>query len=73
MLFWFLCLVAFLSFGTSSLLYWMSAGSAVRFVAALFAMNMTAAVQKFIVLELVVVLLKRKRPTSAVVLETILR
>lgn len=55
------------------MLYWMSAGSAVRFVAALFAMNMTAAVQKFIVLELVVVLLKRKRPTSAVVLETILR
>jgi hypothetical protein len=55
------------------MLYWMSAGSAVRFVSALCAVLTTTAVQKFVVLELVVILLKRKRETSAVVLETVLR
>ncbi|RYN53072.1 hypothetical protein AA0117_g13349, partial [Alternaria alternata] len=54
------------------MLYWMSAGSAVRFVSALCAVFATTAVQKFVVLELVVILLKRKRETSAVVLETVL-
>ena len=73
MLFWFLCLVAFVSFATSSMLYWMSARSAVRFVTALCAVLVTTAVQKFVVLELVVILLRRKRETSSVVLETTLR
>ena len=51
------------------MLYWISAGSAIRFVSALCAVLVTTVVQKFIVRELVVILLKRKRATSAVVLE----
>ena len=55
------------------MLYWISAGSAVRFVSGLFAILATTVVQKLVVLELVVILIKRKRETSAVVLETVLR
>jgi hypothetical protein len=57
----------------SSALSMFSAGSTIRIVFGLFAIMTTTAVQKFIVLEFVVILLRRKRSVCAIVLEAILR
>ena len=57
----------------SSALSMLSAGSTIRIVFALSAIMTTTAVQKFIVLEFVVILLRRKRSVCAIVTEAILR
>jgi hypothetical protein len=71
-LLWCLCLLASLSFLISSLLSVFSAGLAFRFTSALCATLATTALQKFVVLELKVILLDRNRPACAVALEMVL-
>jgi hypothetical protein len=71
--FWCFCVTAAIAFVISSALSMLSASSTVRIVFALSAITTTTAVQKFIVLELVVILLRRKRSICAIVLEAILR
>ncbi|KAL5378637.1 hypothetical protein PMIN02_011177 [Paraphaeosphaeria minitans] len=70
--FWCLCFIAVVSFIASSALFITSATSTTRFLFALLALLTTAAVQKFTVLELVVILLARKRASCAIIFEALL-
>jgi hypothetical protein len=71
--FWCLCLIATAVFITSFVLSITSSSPTVQFVFALFAILATTALQKFTVLEFVVVLLYRKRSYCAIVVDTVVR
>lgn len=73
MLFWCLCLAAFVAFMLSCVLSSAAAHSSVRFWSALCAVLATTAVQKLTVLQLVVILFHRKHSICAMAVEFLLR
>lgn len=72
-LFWCLCLITVVAFVTSFALSIASANATAQLFFALLAILTTTAMQKFTVLELVVILLYRQRPGYAMILEALLR
>ena len=71
-LFWGLCVVAVISFGVTFALSIVSAVSSARFFVALYSVATASAVQKYTLLEAVIILSTRRRRYSAILLETFL-
>jgi flagellar motor component MotA len=70
--FWGLCATAAISFGVSFMLDVTSAAPIARFFVALFSVATASAVQKYALVETVILLSSRRRQYSAILLETFL-